>query len=141
MTDAISVLNMNDLGRWEIIREGRIPYELSSGSVVLLEVDGVLRLTSVEYGHDGRGYYSVNGYLLAGGLRAAPPAMPKTVKSLPRELRSWRQLSRAIGGENELWASPYYSLWCSYGSSLPWCHVLARTARESGETGVGTAQA
>jgi len=73
MTDTIGVLSMNRYGRWEIIREGRAPYGLSSGSVVLLEVDGVLRLTSVEYGHDGRGYYSVNGYLLAGGLRAAPP--------------------------------------------------------------------
>jgi hypothetical protein len=51
--------------------EERVPFELSSGSFVLLEVDGVLRLTSVEYGHDDRGYY--NGYLLAGGLRAAPP--------------------------------------------------------------------
>ena len=73
MTDAIGVLNMNRYGRWEIIREGRVPYELFSGSGVLLEVDGVLRLTSVEYAHDGRGFYSVNGYLLAGGLRAAPP--------------------------------------------------------------------
>jgi hypothetical protein len=73
MTDTIGVLSMNRYGRWEIIREERVPYELSSGSFVLLEVDGVLRLTSVEYGHDDRGYYSVNGYLLAGGLRAAPP--------------------------------------------------------------------
>ena len=76
MTDAIGVLSMNDLGRWEIIREGRVPYELSSGSKVLLEVDGVLRLTSVEYVHDDRGggqYYSIDSYRLAGGLRAAPP--------------------------------------------------------------------
>jgi hypothetical protein len=28
---------------WEIIHEERVPYELSSGSFVLLEVDGVLR--------------------------------------------------------------------------------------------------
>ena len=55
MTDTIGVLSMNRYGRWEIIREGRVPYELSSSSIVLLEVDGVLRLTSVEYGHDGRG--------------------------------------------------------------------------------------
>jgi hypothetical protein len=43
---------------------------------VLLEVDGVLRLTSVEYEHVDRGggrYYSVDGYQQAGGLRAAPP--------------------------------------------------------------------
>jgi len=73
MTDAIGVLNMSPYGRWEIIREGRMPYGLSSGSRVLLEVDGVLRLTSVEYGHDGRGYYSVDNYLLAGGLHAALP--------------------------------------------------------------------
>ena len=64
MSDAIGVLSM-DHARGTRPRFPR--------SRVLLEVDGVLRLTSVEYARDGRGFYSVNGYLLAGGLRAAPP--------------------------------------------------------------------
>jgi hypothetical protein len=37
---AIGILSMNDIGRWEIVREGRVPYELTSGSRFLLE-DGV----------------------------------------------------------------------------------------------------
>jgi hypothetical protein len=68
----IGVLSMNGFGRWEIVRQGRQPYELTSGSVFLLEVDGVLRLTRIEYSHGDRpGYYSVDGYPLAGGLHAA----------------------------------------------------------------------
>ena len=53
-----------------------MPYELSSGSRFLIKADGVVRVTSVEYRHDGSGggrYYSADGYDLAGGLRATPP--------------------------------------------------------------------
>jgi len=67
---------MNAHGRWEVRCEGRAPYELSSGSRFLIEADGALRVTSVEYRHDGRGggrYYSTDGYDLASGLYAAPP--------------------------------------------------------------------
>ena len=72
MSDAIGILSMNDLRRWEIV-QGACP-ELSSGSRVLIEVDAVLRLTRIEYAHDAGGqYYSVDNYQLAGGLRAAPP--------------------------------------------------------------------
>jgi hypothetical protein len=84
--DNIGVLSMNGLGRWEILRKGRQPYDLSSGSRFLLEVDGALRLTNIEFRHfagplmgrrtyrDQPGeYYSVDGYLLAEGLRAALP--------------------------------------------------------------------
>jgi hypothetical protein len=85
--EAIGLLNMNDLGCWEITRQGRVPYELSSGSRFLIEADGVLRVTSVEYRHDGRGgghYYSVDGYTLAGGLRATPPGEAVDGQELPR---------------------------------------------------------
>jgi hypothetical protein len=62
----IGVLSMNGLGRWVIVREGRVPYELSSGSTCLIEVDGVLRLTRIEYSHGDRpGYHSIDGYKLA----------------------------------------------------------------------------
>jgi hypothetical protein len=85
MSDAIGVLGMNPHERWEIVRKGRAPYELTSGSTVLLEVDGVLRRTSIEFRHftgplKGRTYrgqsgeyYSTDGYHLTGRLRAAPP--------------------------------------------------------------------
>jgi hypothetical protein len=76
MTTAIGTLKLNANGRWTIEREGRLPYELSSGSLFLVEVDGVLRLTRIEYAHDRHGgglYYSVDGCRLADGLRAAPP--------------------------------------------------------------------
>jgi hypothetical protein len=84
---AVGILNMNRLGRWEIVREGRIPYELPSGSRFLIEADGVMRVTSVEFRHDGRGggrYYSTDGYDLAGGLRAAPPGEAVDGQELPR---------------------------------------------------------
>jgi hypothetical protein len=92
----IGVLSMNELGRWEILREGRVHYELSSGSTLLLEVNGVLRLTRIQFRHftgPPRGrtyrgqpgeYYSVDGYLLAEGLRAAPPGEAEDGQELPR---------------------------------------------------------
>ena len=90
----IGTLKFNPHGRWEISREGRQPYELSSGDMFLLEVDGVLRLTSIEFRHftgppkgrEYRGqageYHSVDGYRLAHGLRAAPPNEAKDGQTL-----------------------------------------------------------
>ena len=110
MENAIGVLSMNGLKRWEILREGRQAYELSSGSVFLLEVDGVLRRTSIEFRHfTGRHpkglageYYSPDGYHLAGGLRAAPPGDAEDGQTLkthsdrltPSEIQSLRQRAK-----------------------------------------------
>jgi hypothetical protein len=85
--EAIGLLNMNRFGRWEIRRECHVPYELTSGSRFLIEADGVLRVTSVEFRHDGRGggrYYSTDGYDLTGGLRAAPPGEAVDGQELPQ---------------------------------------------------------
>jgi hypothetical protein len=59
-------------GRWAIIRPGRAPYELTSGDVFRVEVDGQLKRTRMEWaqGRSGR-YYSVEGYPLRSGMRAA----------------------------------------------------------------------
>jgi hypothetical protein len=76
----IGRLKKNTLGRWEIVRNGHEPYELSSGSTFFVETNtGALRMTRIESrqflgpltGGMCREYYSVDGYQLADGLRAA----------------------------------------------------------------------
>ena len=67
-------LRMNRLGRWEITR--RNPHEppfaeLSSGSLVVLEVSDAWLLTRIEYSHAAKCYVSVDGYSLADGIMAA----------------------------------------------------------------------
>jgi len=57
-----------------VVRFGREPVEITSGELFRVEVDGELKPTRMEYAHNGRGggeYYSVDGYELRGGLRAA----------------------------------------------------------------------
>jgi Domain of unknown function (DUF5348) len=56
-------------GRWAICRL-RDPYELTSGDVFRVEVDGELRVTRMEHLW-GEGYYSVDDYPLRNGMRAA----------------------------------------------------------------------
>ena len=55
-------------------RPGRLPVEITSGELFRVEVGGELKLTRMEYRHlpggDGA-YYSVDGYPLRDGLRAA----------------------------------------------------------------------
>lgn len=69
-------LRWNDIGRWEIY--GGIdaaPYEVTSGAVIYVEVDGhdELQPTRIEFAHDERGggqYVSCDGYPLWDGMRA-----------------------------------------------------------------------
>ena len=45
-----------------------------SGELFRVEVDGKLEVTYMEFAHDGQGggeYYSIDGYHLGDGLRAA----------------------------------------------------------------------
>jgi hypothetical protein len=72
MSDKEGVLRMLSSGRWGIIRSGYTPHEIASGDVFRVEVPGEpgLRRTRMEH-MDGAGYYSVNGYNLRDGLRAA----------------------------------------------------------------------
>jgi hypothetical protein len=76
----IGRLRMNSRWRWEIHRPGRPPHELTSGDVFLLEVNGAIRRTAIEFRHfagrhhRGRAgeYYSTDGFPLRHGMRAAP---------------------------------------------------------------------
>jgi hypothetical protein len=68
------ILQMQQSGRWAVCRPGRVPVEITSGELFRVEVDGKLEVTRMEFAHDGgRGgeYYSVDGYHLANGVRAA----------------------------------------------------------------------
>jgi hypothetical protein len=83
MSDKEGVLQMQPTGRWGVCRPGRAPVEISSGELFRVEVDGELKLTRMEFRHfmgplkggEYRGrhgeYYSVDGFDLADGLRAA----------------------------------------------------------------------
>jgi hypothetical protein len=51
-------------------RPGREPVQITSGDLFRVEFAGQLKLTRMEYQH-GDGYYSVDGYPLFDGLRAA----------------------------------------------------------------------
>jgi hypothetical protein len=77
--DAEGILRMQPNGRWAIHWEpnpdGHLPYEVTSGEVIRIEVAGRdgLQPTRIEFAHrDGGGsYYSVDGYPLWEGMRAA----------------------------------------------------------------------
>jgi hypothetical protein len=72
-------LHLQASGRWAIIRPGHEPFELTSGDVFRVEVDAKLQITRM--GHlRGEGYYSVDGYKLRDGMRAAIG-----VEALPRK--------------------------------------------------------
>jgi hypothetical protein len=71
MTEKEGTLRMMPSGRWAVCRPGQEPVEITSGKLFRIEVDGELKLTRLEYSHAGRRYYSVDGYPLRDGLRAA----------------------------------------------------------------------
>jgi hypothetical protein len=83
MSEKEDVLRMQPSGRWAICRPGRKPHEITGGDVFRVEVDGELKLTRMEFRHftgpmkgqTYRGlpgeYYSIDGYWLRDGLRAA----------------------------------------------------------------------
>jgi hypothetical protein len=72
----LRTLRMMASGRWAVYRPGRLPAEITSGELSHVEVAGAkeLQLTRMEYRHlpggDGA-YYSIDGYPLRDGLRAA----------------------------------------------------------------------
>jgi hypothetical protein len=77
------VLSKRPSGQWAICWPGFAPVEIEIGEEFLVEVDGLLRLTRMEFWHhdgplkgreyeSGPGeYFSVHGYELRHGLRAA----------------------------------------------------------------------
>jgi hypothetical protein len=72
MTENEGTLGMQPSGRWAVCRPGHEPIEITSGDVFRIEapLEVGLRRTRMEHMH-GEGYYSVNGYNLRDGLRAA----------------------------------------------------------------------
>ena len=82
MTEKEGTLRMQPSGCWAVCRPGREPVEITSGELFRVEVDGKLEPTRMEYRHfeDPQGrryrvqpgeYYSVDGYDLRNGMRAA----------------------------------------------------------------------
>jgi hypothetical protein len=83
MTEKEGVLQKQPSGRWAVCRPDRPPVEITPGEVFRIEVDGELRPTRMEFRHftgplKGRElmgytgeYYSVDGYWLRNGVRAA----------------------------------------------------------------------
>jgi hypothetical protein len=72
MTEQEGVLQMQSSGRWAVCRPGLSPVEIMSGERFRVEVDGELKPTRMEYQRGNPGeYYSVDGYRLLNGLRAA----------------------------------------------------------------------
>jgi hypothetical protein len=69
MTNKEGTLHLQASGRLAIIRPGREPFELTSGDLFRVEVDGMLPATRMEHLW-GEGYYSVDGFLLRDGIRA-----------------------------------------------------------------------
>jgi hypothetical protein len=66
------ILQLQPSGRWAVVCPGREPVEITAGDVFRVEVPGKggLHLTRMEH-LPGEGYYSVKGYSLYDGLRAA----------------------------------------------------------------------
>jgi hypothetical protein len=68
-------------GRWAVCRSGACPIDIQSGDMFWLEVGGKMKKTRMEferYARPGRAwgglkgeFYSVDGYCLRDGLRAA----------------------------------------------------------------------
>lgn len=64
------VLRMQPSHRWAVCRPGRDPVEITSGEPLRIWMGGRFALTHIEHAL-GRGYYSVDGYQLVDGMRAA----------------------------------------------------------------------
>jgi hypothetical protein len=83
MSASEGFLQLQHSGCWAIVRPGRIPVEITSGEVFRVEVEGEMKPTRMEFRHfvgpanvrrlHGRSgdYYSVDGYPLRNGMRAA----------------------------------------------------------------------
>ena len=77
MSTKEGVLRRQSNRRWAIVRPDHDPYVLTSGEVFRVEVDGKLALTRMAFASARRGggeYYSVDGFELRNGLRAATGA-------------------------------------------------------------------
>lgn len=64
------ILRMQPSHRWAVCREGRQPVEITSGEPLRIWMGHQFVLTHIEHAL-GCGYYSVDGYQLVDGMRAA----------------------------------------------------------------------
>ena len=83
MSATEGILQLQRSGRWAIVRPGRVPVELTSGEVFWVDVNGEMKPTRMEFRHfvgpanvrrlhgQSGDYYSVDGYPLRNGMRAA----------------------------------------------------------------------
>jgi hypothetical protein len=72
MSEKEGTLRMMASGRWAVCRAGRESVEITSGERFRVEFQSELKLTRMEFRHSPRrGYYTVDGYPLRDGLRAA----------------------------------------------------------------------
>ena len=70
--EKVGVLRIQPSGRWAVCRPGYAPVEITSGELFRVEVAGELQLTRMKFRYrPRRGYYTVDGYPLRDGLRAA----------------------------------------------------------------------
>ena len=80
MPEMVGTLRLLSSGRWAVCQPGHEPVEITSGDVFLVEVPGFgLVPTRLEFGHKQHpgvvvelpGYYSIDGFPLRDGMRAA----------------------------------------------------------------------
>jgi hypothetical protein len=72
MSEKEGTLLMMPSGRWAICRPGETPHAITAGERFRIEFQGELHPTRMEFRHSPRrGYYTVDGYPLRDGLRAA----------------------------------------------------------------------
>ena len=72
MSEKEGTLRMMPSGQWAVCRSGEPPQEITAGDLFLIEFAGKLQLTRMKFRYrPRRGYYTVDGYPLRDGLRAA----------------------------------------------------------------------
>jgi hypothetical protein len=72
MSENAGILRMMPSGLWAVCRPGETPHEITAGDLFLVEFAGKLQLTRMKFRYrPRRGYYTVDGYPLRDGLRAA----------------------------------------------------------------------
>ena len=72
MSEKDGILRMMPSGLWAVCRPGETPHGITAGDLFRIEFAGKLQLTRMKFRYrPRRGYYTVDGYPLRDGLRAA----------------------------------------------------------------------
>ena len=135
MSEKEGTLRMMASGRWAVYRPGRLRVEITSGELFRVEVDGELKLTRMEY---DEGYYSIDGYPLRDGLRAAIGEHGQKFRRCSR-LFSKRRASRAaatLSLSTSATKVPYHIVLLSLSATLLPPHSITSSARTMMEGGM-----